>query len=71
MRPTQSGSILNSILGIIVCGAAGGFTAWYVVMQLGWQGLVGALVAAVIGMVVATGAWTALTWLLHRLRGMR
>lgn len=71
MTPPPRSSILGSILGIIVCGAVGGFTAWVVVTQLGWEGLVGALAATVIGMVVATAAWTGLTWLLHRLHGMR
>jgi hypothetical protein len=71
MRPSQSGSILGSVVGIVVCGGIGGLTAWAVVTHLGLQGLFGALVAALIGMVVATGAWIALTWLLRRLRGMR
>lgn len=71
MRPSRSGSILGSILGIIVCGGIGGFAAWGVVTQLGWQGLFGAIAAALIGMVVATAAWTALTLLLRKFRGMR
>ena len=71
MRPFQSGSILGSIFGIVVCGGIGGLTAWAVVTHLGLQGLFGALVAALIGMGVATAAWIALTWLLRSIGGTR
>lgn len=71
MRPSQSGSIIGSLLGIVVCGAIGGFTAWVIVTQLHWNGLFGALVAVLLGMAIATGAWIALASLLRRLRGLR
>ena len=71
MRPSRSGSILGSILGIVVCGGIGGFTAWAIVTRLHWDGLFGAIIAVLIGMTVAMGAWTALTSLLHRFRGTR
>ena len=45
MRLSQSGSIIGSVLGIVVCGAIGGFTAWVIVTQLHWNSPFGALVA--------------------------
>lgn len=52
-------SIVGSILGILVCGVAGGFAAWWVVTTLGLDGVVGAILAAAIGMVTATALWAA------------
>jgi hypothetical protein len=52
------GSVLGSILGILVCGVSGGVAAWTLVGAFGVQGIPGALIAAVIGMVVATALWT-------------
>lgn len=68
MRTSQRGSIFGSILGIIACGGLGGIVAWSIVSSMGWDGLLGALAAAGIGMVVATAAWTGLTSLLRILR---
>ena len=65
MRPPQRGSIVGSLLGIVVCGGIGGIAAWSIVMLMGWDGTFGAIVAAIIGMVVATAAWAALTSLLR------
>ena len=59
MPSEQRGSILGSILGIFVCGAGGAIAAWALVTALGQDGVFGALVAAVTGMVVATALWTA------------
>jgi len=71
MQLLQRGSIIGSILGIVVCGGLGGITAWSIVMLMGWNGAFGAIVAAIIGMVVATGAWAALTSLLRALSRAR
>ena len=71
MRPSQSGSIIGSLLGIVVCGGIGGFAAWAIVTQLHWDGLLGAIVAVLIAMAIATGAFAALTSLLDRFRGPR
>jgi hypothetical protein len=71
MRSSQFGSILGSILGIVVCGGIGGIAAWTIVAHFGWNGIFGAIIAAVIGMVVATAAWTAWTALIGMLRGPR
>ena len=68
MHPFQRGSILGSILGIVVCGCLGGIAAWGVVTLMGWDGTLAAIVAALIGMVVATAAWIALTSLVRMLR---
>lgn len=67
MTEKQSGSILGSILGIVVCGGLGGVTAWAVVTAVGLGGAFGSIVAAIIGMVVATAAWAAGTALLRKL----
>jgi hypothetical protein len=61
-------SILASVLGIVASGLCGGLAGWSVIALLGWSGVGGALVAAVIGMVVATGVWVGLTSLLRALR---
>ena len=57
MSQAARGSIFVSILGILICGMAGGFSAWMLVSRLGLGGVVGAFIAAVIGMVVATALW--------------
>ena len=66
MTEKQSGSILARILGIVVCGGLGGVTAWAVVTAAGLGGTFGSIVAAIIGMVVATAAWAAGTALLRK-----
>jgi len=57
MSQAARGSIFVSIFGILICGMAGGFSAWMLVSRLGLDGVVGAFIAAVIGMVVATALW--------------
>jgi hypothetical protein len=54
-------SIVFSILGILVSGVAGALAGWSVIALLGFTGVGGALLAATIGMVVATAAWIGLT----------
>lgn len=61
-------SILASVLGIVASGLCGGLAGWSVIALVGWTGVGGALVAAVIGMAVATGVWVGLTSLLRALR---
>jgi len=67
----QRGSMLGSILGILICGVAGGFVAWSAVTALGIDGVFGAILAAVIGMVVATALWAGGTSLLRALGWVR
>ena len=61
----QRGSLLGSILGILVCGVGGGFAAWALVTALGLVGVLGAVAAAVVGMVVATALFAGGTTLLR------
>ncbi|MFO1322501.1 MAG: hypothetical protein U1F15_00390 [Burkholderiales bacterium] len=65
------GSILWSLAGIVVSGFAGGVTGWAAISALDLTGVTGAIVAAIIGMVVATAVWTGLTVLLRRLGFVR
>ena len=67
----QRGSLLGSILGIFVCGVAGGVAAWSAVNALGVGGVSGALLAAVIGMVIATALWAGGSSLLRALGWIR
>ena len=64
-------SFIASGLGIIIAGAIGGGVGWAVVAWLQWTGVGGALVAAAVGMVVATGVWIGLTVALRSLRLLR
>jgi uncharacterized membrane-anchored protein len=48
--------VLN-LLAIVVCGGLGGAVGYGVIHALDLSGIAGALVAAVIGMVIATAAW--------------
>jgi len=64
-------SFIASGLGIIIAGANGGGVGWAVVAWLQWTGVGGALVAAAVGMVVATGIWIGLTVVLRSLRLLR
>jgi dolichol kinase len=57
MSRLQRGSIFASIIGILICGVAGGYSAWLLVSNLGIDGAIGAFIAAVIGMIVATALW--------------
>lgn len=60
-------SILWSVVGIVVCGMAGGVCGWWLVGALGLTGVLAAVVGAIVGMVVATAAWVAITTLLRKL----
>ncbi|MEJ7668245.1 MAG: hypothetical protein WKH97_05845 [Casimicrobiaceae bacterium] len=64
-------SFIASGLGIIIAGAIGGAAGWAVVAWWQWTGVGGALVAAAVGMVVATGVWIGLTVVLRSLRLLR
>jgi hypothetical protein len=65
------GSMLGSILGILICGVAGGVIAWSAVTAWGIDGVFGAILAAVIGMVVATALWATGSSLLRALGWVR
>jgi hypothetical protein len=59
-------SVLWSVAGILVCGIAGGVCGWWLTAALALSGVSAALVGAIVGMVVATAAWVALTFVLRR-----
>ena len=63
---TTFGSIVWSLVGIVVSGLAGGVTGWAVISAFALSGVAAAIVAAVVGMVVATAVWTGLTVALRR-----
>jgi hypothetical protein len=46
-----------NIIAIIVCGAVGAGAGYGIVHSFDLSGVIGALVATAIGMVVATAAW--------------
>jgi hypothetical protein len=64
---TPASSLALSVLGILACGALGAFAGFAIVNAFGWSGTGAALVAVVVGMVVATAAWVLGTVLLRRL----
>ena len=70
-RVGQRGGIVGSLVGIFLCGATGGFAAWYAVNAMDLDGVTGALAAAAIGMVIATALWTGGTCLLRLLGFVR
>ena len=57
MSQLSRGSIFVSMLAILICGVAGGYSAWLLVSNLGIDGVIGAFIAAVVGMIVATALW--------------
>lgn len=63
--------IFWSVVGILIAGVAGGGAGWWIIGALGIGGTFGALVAAVVAMVVATGAWVLMTVTLRRLGVVR
>jgi hypothetical protein len=67
----QRGAMLGSILGILVCGVGGGLAGWAAVTALGVAGVLGAILAAVTGMVVATALWAGGSSLLRALGWVR
>jgi hypothetical protein len=64
-------SVFFSIIGILFAGGCGGIAGWGVSSALALTGVTAALVAAGVGMVVATGTWVALTVLLDKVGLLR
>ena len=52
-------NVVLNLLAIVVCGALGAGAGYGVVTLAGIDGVAGALVAALVGMLVATAAWAA------------
>jgi hypothetical protein len=65
------GSIVGSILGILLCGGLGGVSAWALVTALGLSGTPAALVAAIVGMMVSVALWAGGSSLLRALGWIR
>ena len=50
-------SYLPGVIAILICGVGGAYFAWSVVDALGWTGVGGAIVTAILGMIAATLMW--------------
>ena len=50
-------SYLPSVIAILICGVGGAYVAWTLVDALGWTGVGGAIVTAILGMIAATLLW--------------
>ena len=61
----ERGGAIGSLVGILVCGGVGGFVAWLAVNALEIEGVLGAMLAAAIGMIVATALWIGGAWALR------
>jgi len=64
-------AIVWNIIGILLCGCLGGFSAWAIVTGMGWEGAFGAVAATIIGMGLAVALWTGLTAFLRALGWIR
>ena len=53
------GALAGKLLAILACGAVGGVAAWSIVTVLEWDGTGGAIVAAMIAMVISVALWAA------------
>ncbi len=60
-----------TILAIGICGGIGGLAGWALVTSLGLSGVVAAIIAAIVGMAIATALWVGLTSVLRTLGVMR
>jgi uncharacterized membrane protein YeaQ/YmgE (transglycosylase-associated protein family) len=63
--------LIRSLVLIVIAGGIGGVAAWWLARGIGLDGTLQALVAAVVGMVLAVAVFAALTALLRRLGWMR
>lgn len=64
-------SLVLSVLAILFCGALGAFAGYALVRAFDFTGTLGSIVAAAIGMVVATFAWAVGIALLKKLGWLR
>ena len=71
MRRNSFPAILLSVLSILVCGALGAFAGVGLVRWIGLSGTPSALVATLVGMLVASGAFAAGVALLRRFTSLR
>jgi hypothetical protein len=71
MRRNSFPAILLSVLAILACGAIGAFAGLGVVRWIGLSGVPSALVATLVGMIVATAAFAVGVALLRRFTSFR
>ena len=60
-------SLVGRLVGIAACGALGAVAAWWLVDWIALDGVIGAMVAVGVGMVIATAAFVGWTSLGRRL----
>ena len=63
--------LLLSLVVIVFSGAAGGFGAWGLVGAIGLDGTLGAVIAAIVGMLLAVAVFAGLTASMRALGWMR
>jgi hypothetical protein len=59
---SEASNVLSYVfrgIAILICGVGGAWFAWTLVDALGWTGVDGAIVTAIIGMIAATLLWAA------------
>lgn len=65
------GSLIGSIVGILVCGGIGAVGGWVLVSALGVGGVPGALVAAFAAMLLAVLLWAGSVGVLRAIGWLR
>ncbi len=70
-KSSQRGLFAGKLVAIFTCGAVGGVAAWSIVTVLGWDGIGGAIVAAMIAMVISVTLWAAGVAALRSMEGRR
>jgi hypothetical protein len=70
-RSFQRGLFAGKLVAIFACGAVGGVAARSIVTVLGWDGIGGAIVAAMIAMVISVTLWAAGVAALRSVEGRR
>ena len=68
---SQRGMLAGKLVAILACGAVGGVAAWSIVTVMGWDGIGGAIVAAMIAMVISVTLWVAGVAALQSMEGKR
>jgi fructose-specific phosphotransferase system IIC component len=60
MARTKVAGIICSVIGILLSGGIGGSVGWWLMSLVGAPGMLGAVIAVVCGMVIATAVYIAL-----------
>jgi len=64
-------SLLPTLLAIVICGGVGATLAWFVVAAIGWTGVAGAIVTAIVGTILATAMFAGGIAIMNALRPRR